>query len=211
MFQERLSKYLAVAREHPELLQVWFWDESGFSLHVIRRKNWGKKGQRKNITGQRRRGRLNVMGAIRESDRKRVCFFIKKGNADIFLEQLHQFNELIKQEWVSKGNHCEDFQSHGPRIILILDNASFHKRQDILSRLSKELTNFRLDFLPAYSPDYNIIELVWHSCKEYIAHRLFQSADELKLLLDRLLNQGELVIKWHRKIKNKGNNHHIAA
>ena len=84
MFQARLTKYLAVAREYQELLQVWFWDESGFSLRVIRRKNWGYIGQRKNITGQRRRGRINVMGAIRESDRKQVCFFIKKGNADIF-------------------------------------------------------------------------------------------------------------------------------
>ena len=140
-----------------------------------------------------------------------VCFFIKKGNADIFLSQLQQFNELIKQEWVDKGNCSSNFQSHGPRIILILDNASFHKRQDILNKVSQEFPNFRLDFLPAYSPDYNIIELVWHSCKEYIAHRLFQSIDELKLLLDKLLNQGELVIKWHRKIKNKGNNHHIAA
>jgi hypothetical protein len=26
-----------------------------------------------------------------------------------------------------------------------------------------------------------------------------------------LLNQGELVIKWHRKIKNKGNSYYIAA
>lgn len=211
LFQERLSDYLAVARDYPELLQVWFWDESGFSLRVIRRKSWGKTGQRKNVTGQRRCGRVNVMGAIRESDRKRVCFFIKKGNADIFLEQLQQFNELIKQEWVNKGNCSEDFQLHGPRIILVLDNASFHKRQDILSKVSKELPNFRLDFLPAYSPDYNIIELVWHSCKEYIAHRLFQSVDELKMLLDKLLNQGELVIKWHRKIKNKGNNYHLAV
>jgi len=211
LFQKRLSDYLVVARDYPELLQVWFWDESGFSLQVIRRKNWGKKGQRRKIAGQRRRGRINVMGAIRESDRKRVCFFIKKGNADIFLEQLQQFNELIKQEWINKGNRSEDFQSDGPKIILILDNASFHKRGDILIRLSKELPNFRLDFLPPYSPDYNIIELVWHSCKEYIAHRLFQSVDELNLLLDRLLNQGELVIKWHRKIKNKGNNYHIAA
>ena len=151
------------------------------------------------------------MGAIRESDRKRVCFFIKKGNADIFLEQLQQFNELIKQEWVDKGNCALDFQSQGPKIILILDNASFHKRQDILNRVSQELPHFRLDFLPAYSPDYNIIELVWHSSKEYIAHRLFQSVDELKLLLDKLLNQGELVIKWHQKIKNKGNNHCIAV
>ena len=56
LFQERLNKYLAVAREYRELLQVWFWDESGFSLRVIRRKNWGKKGQRKNITGQQCNG-----------------------------------------------------------------------------------------------------------------------------------------------------------
>ena len=138
-------------------------------------------------------------------------FFIKTGNADTFLSQLQQLNELIKQEWVNKGNRSDDFQSHGSKIILILDNASFHKRQDVLSQVSKELTNFRLDFLPTYSPDYNIIELVWHSCNEYIAHHLFQSVDELKLLLDRLLNQGGLVITWHRKIKNKGNNHHVAA
>ena len=52
-----------------------------------------------------------------------------------------------------------------------------------------------LKFLRAYSPDYNIIELVWHSCKEYIAYRLFKSVDELKSLQDKLLNQGELMIK----------------
>ena len=86
---------------------------------------------------------------VLESDRKRVCFFIKTGNADIFLEQLHWFNELIKQEWINKGNRALDFQSHGPRIILILDNASFHKPQDILKKVSQELTNFRTDFLPA--------------------------------------------------------------
>ena len=53
--------------------------------------------------------------------------------------------------------------------------------------------------------DYNLIELVWHSTKEYVAHRLFQSVSELQVLLDKLLNKGELIIKWQRKIKNKGN------
>ena len=172
---------------------------------MIRRKNWGKQGKRKNVPGQRRCGRVNVMGAIRELDRKRVCFFVKKGNADIFYEQLQQLNELIKQEWISKGNLGKDFAKYGPKIILILDNASFHKRKDILAKISQEFPNFVLEFLPAYSPDYNIIELVWHSCKEYIAHRLFKSVDELKALLDKLLNQGELVIKWHRNLKYKGN------
>ena len=54
-------------------------------------------------------------------------------------------------------------------------------------------------------PDYNLIELVWHSAKEYIAHRLFESVEQLEELLNQLLNQGSLIIKWERKIKNKGN------
>ena len=75
---------------------------------MIRRKNWSKKGKRRRVTGQRRRGRVNVMGGIRESDRKRVCFFIKKGNADTFYEQLQQFYEWLKDEWSSLGNRRED-------------------------------------------------------------------------------------------------------
>ncbi|MBW4617156.1 MAG: hypothetical protein KME21_28725 [Desmonostoc vinosum HA7617-LM4] len=40
-----------------------------------------------------------------------------------------------------------------------------------------------------------MIELVWHSAKEYIAHRLFQSVSELEALLNCLLNQGNSIIK----------------
>ena len=57
LFKEKLSEYLRITEETPNRLQVWFWDESGFSLRVIRRKTWGKKGRRKKVTGQRRRGR----------------------------------------------------------------------------------------------------------------------------------------------------------
>ena len=39
----------------------------------------------------------------------------------------------------------------------------------------------------------------------YIAHRLFKSVEQLEELLHKLLNQGGLIIKWDRKIKNKGN------
>ncbi len=67
------------------------------------------------------------------------------------------------------------------------------------------MPNEYLEYLPEYSPDYNLIEWVWHSTKEYIANRLFKSLEELEILLHQLLNEGELVIKWERKLKNKGN------
>jgi transposase len=145
------------------------------------------------------------MGGLRYHDRKRLCFFVDKGNADSFFEQLVKLNEFVKQEWVRQGNSSELYERIGPRVIVILDNASYHKRQDIIDKIEQTLPNIHLCYLPAYSPDFNLIELVWHSCKEFIAHRLFQSAQQLKELLKRLLNDGELVINWSRKLRNKGN------
>jgi transposase len=205
VFKEKLLEYFKITKENPERLQVWFWDESGFSLRVIRRKTWGRKGHRKKVTGQRRRGRVNIMGGLRYHDKKRMNFVIQKGNADVFYEQIKLLNIFLLQEWIEQGNQPEEFTKYSAKIIIILDNASFHKRKDILEKIEAEMPNLILEFLPPYSPDYNLIELVWHSAKEYIAHRLFESVEQLEELLNTLLNEGGLIIKWERKIKTKGN------
>ena len=74
-----------------------------------------------------------------------------------------------------------------------------------MQKIAAEMPNLIIEFLPPYSPDYNLVELVWHSTKEYIANRLFESIEKLELVLNNLLNEGELIIKWERKLKNKGN------
>ncbi len=93
----------------------------------------------------------------------------------------------------------------GSKIVIILDNASFHKRKDVLAKIEAEMPNIRLEFLPLYSPDFNFIELVWHSAKEYIAHKLFESVNQLEELLNKLLNEGQLLINYSKQIKSKGN------
>lgn len=97
-----------MSKQQPKLLQIWFWDESGFSLRVIRPKGWGKLGQPQKLTGQRRHGRVNVMGGIRELDQKRLCFFVRRGDADIFSEQLQQLQKFVKQESVTQANQIEN-------------------------------------------------------------------------------------------------------
>ena len=131
--------------------------------------------------------------------------FIKKGDAKNFYEVMKEFYKGLINEWVEEGNKAEEFEKKGPRIVIILDNASFHKNQETNQKITEEMPNIRLEFLPEYSPDYNLIELVWHSAKEYISNCLFTSIEDLEFLLHRLLNEGELIIKWHRKLKNKGN------
>jgi transposase len=46
----------------------------------------------------------------------------------------------------------------GPKVI-ILDKGIFHTRKDILAKIEAEMPKIRLDFLPPYSPDFNLIEL----------------------------------------------------
>ncbi len=52
----------------------------------------------------------------------------KKGNSETFHEQLKKLHEEIRQEWINLGNLPEDFREKGPKIIIILDNASYHKK-----------------------------------------------------------------------------------
>jgi transposase len=120
------------------------------------------------------------------------------------IENIDDDGDTIK-EWVKAGNKEENFREKGPKIVLILDNASIHKKTDVVGKIAENMPNLILEYLPAYSLDLNIIELVWHSAKEFIAHRLFKSVEELESLLHQLLNEGGLIIKWDRKLKNKVN------
>ena len=54
LFKEKLEEDIRLSNEKPNDLQIWFWDECGFSLRVIRRKTWTKKGKRKSRATDRR-------------------------------------------------------------------------------------------------------------------------------------------------------------
>ena len=97
-FKIKIAEYLKIEKETPERLQVWFWDESGFSLRVTRRKNWCKKGSRKKVRGDRRKGRVNVMGGVRNSDKKRFVEFLNKGNSPNFYKVIKIFYEELVNE-----------------------------------------------------------------------------------------------------------------
>ena len=145
------------------------------------------------------------MGGVRYSDKKRWVDFIPSGNYANFYAVLKNFYGDLRAEWILQGNLAEDFEDKGCKFVIILDNASFHKKAETLQKIASEMPNLIIEFLPKYSPDYNLVELVWHSTKEYVANRLFESIEKLEALLHKLLNEGGLIMKWNRKIKNKGN------
>ena len=129
---------------------------------MIRRKKWCKKGTRSKIRGDRRKGRINVMGGVRYSDKKRWVDFIPSGNSANFYVVLKTFYGDLRAEWILQGNLASDFEDKGCKFVRILDNASFHKKEETLQKIASEMPNLILEFLPKYSPDYNLIELVSH-------------------------------------------------
>jgi len=61
----------------------------------------GKKGKRKKITANGGGDELTSW-EVCVSMIVSACVFIKKGDGDIFYEQLQQLNDFVKKEWVEK-------------------------------------------------------------------------------------------------------------
>lgn len=88
----------------------------------------------------------------------------------------------------------------GPTV-LVLDNASVHRAACVQARRATwAARGLRLQFLPAYCPELNLIELLWHRCKhywltpeDYGSEQLLH--DKLEYLLPRVGNDYTVTFK----------------
>ena len=141
-FQVRRAEYEAAGRP-----LVWM-DESGFAHDMPRRRDYAPVGQRcYGICDWHAKGRTNVIGALLGSWLIAVGLFQGSINADTVLAWAIQV--LLPQR--------------PPNAVLILDNATFHKRADFQNLLRQ--AGHTLEYLPPYSPDLNPIEHKWAQAK----------------------------------------------
>ena len=93
------------------------------------------------------KGRTNVIGALLEGELLTVSLFQDNIDSHIFIH------------WLEK-----DLLPKLPeKSVIIMDNASFHKKKDIPSLI--ERAGHTLEYLPTYSPDLNPIEHKWAQAK----------------------------------------------
>lgn len=76
----------------------------------------------------------------------------------------------------------------GPTV-LVLDNAPIHRAACVQARRAAwAAQGLRLQFLPAYCPELNLIEILWHRCKHYwLTPADYASEQTLTDALDRIL------------------------
>ena len=126
-------------------------DESGFAHSMPRAYGYSRSGQRcHGLCDWGAKGRTNVIGALLGQRLLNVSLFDRTVNADVFYAWLTQ--QLLP--------------ALPPDSVIVLDNASFHRRTDILQAADE--AGHLIEFLPTYSPDLNPIEHKWAEKK---AHR----------------------------------------
>lgn len=123
--------------------EIWYADETGIEGDSNPRKRWVKKNQKPKIPYYGKHIRANVLGAICPSSGEISTLIFDYCDTETFQIFLNQIAEQTKK------------RSNKKRIILVLDNASWHKSSKI------NWHNITPIFLPPYSPDFNPIERLW--------------------------------------------------
>jgi transposase len=161
IFQLKIFRY-----EFIEKRPIVYLDESGFAMDAPRNNGYSLKGKRC-YAGKdwHARGRVNAIGAVINFNLFNVCLFDCYINADVFYAWLTQ--ELLPN--VPSNS------------VIVLDNATFHKRNDALYAI--ERAGHIVEFLPPYSPDLNPIEKKWAQAKS-IRRKYNYTPDELFLYSD---------------------------
>ena len=126
--------------------QVYFADSTHPEHNTKPSYGWILKGKEndKFVKTNTGRERLNLTGALNLTNKTAVVMESETINSNSIIKL---FNKLATKHPVGK-------------IHLILDNASYHHAKVVKTWLKKH-RRFKLNFLPPYSPNLNLIERLW--------------------------------------------------
>ena len=129
-------------------IDLRYVDETGFCLEPYVPYAWQEKGEQITVSSQRSK-RLNAFGILNK--RQELEVFLVEGtiNSDVVIACIDIFSEKIKI-----------------KTVLVVDNASIHTSNIFLEKQSEwEAKGLTIFFLPTYSPELNIIEILWRFIK----------------------------------------------
>lgn len=130
---------------------VWI-DESGFMLQPVVRRTWAPKGKTPIQYSWDRRDRLSVITALTLSPlRRRLGLYFQIHRHNINFEKVMAFIALLHRHL-------------GRKFILVLDRLSAHRKAVRLLQ-SEHPDWFEVEWLPAYAPELNPVEMVWNHTK----------------------------------------------
>jgi len=163
-------------------------DETTLTLDPPLRACWMKIGQQKRIPATRPgiKQKRHVFGGYNWAKDSITWTIAETKNSLHFIRFLEHL--LIKKYPIG-------------RVILVMDNASYHKSAPALAALSLFEHRVRVIWLPTYCSDLNPIERFWRHLKDLAcANKLQDSIDEVVRVAERVLteqNMPESSLSFH--------------
>ncbi|PIQ72273.1 hypothetical protein COV86_03925 [Candidatus Roizmanbacteria bacterium CG11_big_fil_rev_8_21_14_0_20_35_14] len=163
---EFIEKYLEIKSKLKENDQVYFIDSTHPTHNTRASCGWILKGKEndKFIKTNTGRDRINLNGALNLNNHSAIVLNEKTINKFATIRLL---NRLYRKHKTGK-------------VHLILDNASHHYAK-LVKLWIKKHRRFKLDFLPPYSPNLNLIERLWKFFHQKVLwNRYFETFDEFR-------------------------------
>ena len=130
---------------------------------------------------------LLMMCKIKPYGKRRACFAALGAGG------------MMHHRYYDRGNtqYMIDFvrsirEKYG-KALLVMDNASYHKSRALVKEIETYGGDIRLEYLPAYSPDLNTVEMVRMELKKYIANGIYQRVNDMTKAMDGMLRDGTVV------------------
>jgi hypothetical protein len=87
---------------------------------------------------------------------------------------------------VEAGSQASGFTEKKPKIVIILERASFPKKKSAWIKMKQKGRIFIYNLSQKIADHYKLIEWVGYAAKEYMADRLFKSLEQLEFLWHQL-------------------------
>lgn len=171
--------------------RIFYQDEVGFQTEGTLGYTWGLKGGKVEIKNYGRHGRMNLIGAFELGT---GIFYGVLTSFKVNAIRFRRFICHLKREMRTE------------KILLVCDNASFHKAKWLTQWIESNKTWLYLEFLPAYSPDFNPIERLWRWMKtEFIHNKCWRTKRDLKEYLEGICDKIPLYAGSMKSLMKKEN------
>ena len=159
--QEEFAQYYEGFMESkPADIEVLFIDAVHPEHNTMAAYGWIRKGQKRRLQTNSGRERLNLHGAINIETMEMTVIESDTINRDSTVQLLSMLDKKY---------------DNAKQIIVILDNARYHYSKEV-KELAENSPRLKLVYLPAYSPELNLIERVWKYFKKQVLYNKYYAS-----------------------------------
>lgn len=129
-------------------IDLRYFDETGFCLVPYVPYAWQEKGSTI-VLKSRQSQRLNLLGLLNRRNELYPYIFEGKITSQIVIAYLDKFSQILTK-----------------KTVIVLDNASIHRSAALVDQCAAwQEKNLEIFWLPTYSPQLNLIEILWRFMK----------------------------------------------